>query len=124
MTRDAGFLPPSIAGCDDRGMTGLGGRLFYGDNLDVLTRHIQDESVDLIYLDPPFNSARDYNLLFSEHDGTRSAEQVKAFKDTWEWDATAVAAYRDLVQEGGKLSETMQAFRLVVGDSVSPRPAT
>ncbi len=99
-------------------MGGKDGRqLFYGDNLDVLRRHIADESVDLIYLDPPFKSAKDYNLLFTEQDGTRAEAQIKAFKDTWEWDTTAVNMYRELVERGGKLSESMQAFRLVVGES-------
>ena len=60
-------------------------RLFYGDNLDVLRRHIPDESVDLIYLDPPFQSGRDYNVLFQEQDGKKAAAQIKAFEDTWEW---------------------------------------
>jgi site-specific DNA-methyltransferase (adenine-specific) len=45
--------------------------LYYGDNLTVLREHIKDESVDLIYLDPPFNSRQDYNVLFAERDGTR-----------------------------------------------------
>ena len=99
-------------------MGGKDGRqLFYGDNLDVLRRHIADESVDLIHLDPPFKSAKDYNLLFTEQDGTRAEAQVKAFKDTWEWDETAVNVYHELVEGGGKLSESMQAFRLVVGES-------
>ena len=57
--------------------------LYYGDNLDVLRRHVEDESVDLVYLDPPFNSNQDYNVLFAEHDGTQSAAQIKAFEDTW-----------------------------------------
>ncbi len=48
-------------------------RLYYGDNLDVLRRHIADESVDLVYLDPPFNSNQDYNVLFAEQDGSRAA---------------------------------------------------
>jgi hypothetical protein len=52
--------------------------LYYGDNLDVLRRHVKDESVDLIYLDPPFNSNATYNALFGEQDGTRSAAQIKA----------------------------------------------
>ena len=93
------------------------GRLYYGDNLDVLRRHVADASVDLVYLDPPFNSAKDYNVLYKEADGTRSAAQVRAFKDTWEWDRTAVKTYRELVEEGGKVSEAMQAFRLVLGES-------
>jgi site-specific DNA-methyltransferase (adenine-specific) len=58
--------------------------LYYGDNLDVLRRHVDDESVDLVYLDPPFNSNADYNVLFAEHDGTKAASQSK-FEDTWEW---------------------------------------
>ncbi len=59
--------------------------LYYGDNLKVLREHIKDESVDLIYLDPPFNSRQDYNVLFAEQDGTRSSTQIKAFGDTWGW---------------------------------------
>jgi site-specific DNA-methyltransferase (adenine-specific) len=58
--------------------------LYYGDNLDVLRRHIKDESVDLVYLDPPFKSNQDYNVLFAEHDGTLSAAQIKALEDTWQ----------------------------------------
>src|SRR5436309_5245966 len=54
--------------------------LYYGDNLDILRRYIPDESVDLIYLDPPFNSNQSYNVLFAEHDGTKAAAQVKAFE--------------------------------------------
>lgn len=53
--------------------------LYYGDNLDVLRKHIADESVDLIYLDPPFNSNRDYNLLFKEQSGEPAQAQIKAF---------------------------------------------
>jgi DNA modification methylase len=96
---------------------GKPGRLYYGDNLDVLRRYVKDESVDLVYLDPPFNSAKDYNVLFLEHDGTRSAAQVQAFQDTWEWDEAAARAYHELVEGGGSVSEAMQAFRLVVGES-------
>lgn len=92
-------------------------RLYYGDNLDVLRRHIADESVDLVYLDPPFNSARTYNVLFAARDGTRSAAQIKVFEDTWQWDAAAAAAYHEIVEAGGKVSEALQAFRLFVGPS-------
>jgi len=60
--------------------------LYYGDNLDVLRRHVDDESVDLVYLDPPFNSNASYNVLFAERDGTQAASQIKAFEDTWRWD--------------------------------------
>jgi site-specific DNA-methyltransferase (adenine-specific) len=56
--------------------------LYYGDNLDVLRRHVPDESVDLIYLDPPFKSDATYNVLFGHADGTQAAAQIKAFDDT------------------------------------------
>ena len=58
-------------------------RLYYGDNLDILRRHIPDASVDLIYLDPPFNSNRSYNVLFKEADGSAADSQITAFDDTW-----------------------------------------
>ena len=57
--------------------------LYYGDNLDVLRRYIKDESVDLVYLDPPFKSNQDYNVLFAEKSGAKSAAQIKVFEDTW-----------------------------------------
>lgn len=56
--------------------------LYYGDNLDVLHRYIPDESIDLVYLDPPFNSQQDYNVLFAERDGSQAEAQIKAFGDT------------------------------------------
>lgn len=91
--------------------------LYYGDNLDVLRRHIADESVDLIYLDPPFNSNQDYNVLFKEHHGERAAAQIKAFEDTWRWDLGAEAAYQEVVEAGGRVSQAMQAFRTFLGES-------
>src|SRR5262245_53413964 len=60
--------------------------LYYGDNLDILRRYVKDETVDLVYLDPPFKSNQDYNVLFAEQDGTRSTAQIMAFEDTWRWD--------------------------------------
>lgn len=91
--------------------------LYYGDNLDVLRRHVADESVDLVYLDPPFNSARNYNVLFAEQDGSRAAAQIQAFEDTWRWDESASAAYYEVVEGGAKPSQALQAFRLLLGDS-------
>lgn len=70
-------LPP------DKGLLLAPNTLYYGDNLSVLREFIHDESVDLIYLDPPFNSRQDYNVLFAEKDGTRSSSQIMAFEDTW-----------------------------------------
>ncbi|UCE16823.1 MAG: restriction endonuclease [Candidatus Bathyarchaeota archaeon] len=89
--------------------------LYYGDNLDILKRYIPDESVDLIYLDPPFKSGQDYNVLFTEQNGTRSTAQIKAFEDTWHWDMASAQAYQDTVQLGGKVSQVMQAFRTFLG---------
>lgn len=91
--------------------------LYYGDNLDVLRRHVGDECVDLIYLDPPFKSNQDYNVLFAEQNGTRSASQIKAFEDTWRWDQGAAEAYEEVVEAGGRVSQAMQAFRSFLGES-------
>jgi len=91
--------------------------LYYGDNLDVLRRYVPDESVDLVYLDPPFNSAQDYNVLFQEQNGTRSSAQIKAFEDTWHWDQAAVMAFQEIVEAGGRVSQAMQGFRAFIGDT-------
>ena len=69
--------------------------LYYGDDLDVLRRHVENESVDLVYLDPPFNSNATYNVLFAERDGTQAASQIKAFEDTWEWNEDAARAFEE-----------------------------
>lgn len=91
--------------------------LYYGDNLDILRRYVADESIDLVYLDPPFKSDQNYNVLFAEQDGSRSAAQIRAFGDTWQWDQAAAAAYHQIVEAGGKVSEAMQAFRRFLGDN-------
>lgn len=99
-------------------------KLFYGDNLAVLRGsdaqgrpNIPSESVDLIYLDPPFNSRQDYNVLFAEKDGTRSASQITAFKDTWEWNEEAARSYEEVVEGGGRVADAMRAFRTLLGGS-------
>src|SRR5579863_7111601 len=89
--------------------------LYYGDNLDILQRYVKDESVDLIYLDPPFNSNQDYNVLFAEKGGNRSTAQIKAFEDTWHWDLTASQTYEQVVEADGKVSQAMLAFRHLLG---------
>lgn len=89
--------------------------LYYGDNLDILRRYIRDESVDLVYLDPPFNSNATYNVLFGGKGGERAAAQVQAFGDTWHWDESAARAYQGVVEAGGAASEAMQAFRQLLG---------
>jgi DNA modification methylase len=92
-------------------------QLFYGDNLAVLREHVKDESVDLVYLDPPFNSNQDYNVLFAERDGSRAAAQIKAFGDTWQWDEGAARAYQETVEAGGSVSQALQAFRTFLGEN-------
>jgi DNA modification methylase len=92
-------------------------RLYYGDNLDVLHRYVRDESVDLVYLDPPFNSARDYNILFAHRDGAKSPAQIRAFEDTWQWDMTAAETFHTVVTAGGQIAEVLQAFRVFLGES-------
>ena len=72
--------------------------LYYGDNLSILREYIANESVDFIYLDPPFNSNRNYNVLFKNEQGMDSQAQIVAFKDTWHWDMTAQATYEELVE--------------------------
>jgi len=91
--------------------------LYYGDNLDVLRRHVKDETVDLVYLDPPFNSHAIYNVLFADRSGARSAAQLRAFEDTWEWDDIAARACQEMIEAGGKPSEAIQAFRQLLGQS-------
>ncbi len=92
-------------------------RLYYGDNLDILQRYVADESVDLIYLDPPFKSNQDYNVLFSERDGTKAAAQIKAFEDTWEWNDEASRQYESVVERGGRVADVMRAFRTFLSDT-------
>ena len=89
--------------------------LYYGDNLDVLKLHFKDETIDLIYLDPPFKSNQKYNVLFAEQDGSRSKAQIKAFEDTWSWDEAAVATYQKIVEAGGNVSKFMQALHGYIG---------
>lgn len=91
--------------------------LFYGDNLKVLRDHVPAESVDLVYLDPPFQSGQDYNVLFEEKSGERSAAQIKAFEDTWKWDQASAAAYEEIVERGGRVSDAMRAFKTFLGTS-------
>ena len=98
-------------------MEGRVNQLYYGDNLDILRRYIKDETVDLIYLDPPFNSKATYNVLFGERNGSQAAAQIKAFDDTWTWDTAAAQAYQEVVEAGGKVSAALQAFRMLLGDS-------
>ena len=90
--------------------------LFYGDNLSILREYITDESIDLIYLDPPFNSKRTYNVLFKDESGEDSAAQITAFDDTWHWDASAEEAYYGLITESpDEVSKLIGALRDFIG---------
>lgn len=91
--------------------------LYYGDNLDVLRLHVPAESVDLVYLDPPFQSNRDYNVLFVERSGERAAAQIKAFEDTWEWNIESQRACEELIEQGGAIAEAMIALRAILKDT-------
>lgn len=92
--------------------------LYYGDNLSVLRDHIPDESVDLVYLDPPFNSNQDFNILFREQDGSRSEAQMKVFGDTWRWDEGSARACSQVIETGPfRVAEAMRAFLVFVGES-------
>ncbi len=91
-------------------------RLYFGDNLDILRRQVPDSSVDLVYLDPPFNSNATYNVLFKEKSGAESAAQITAFEDTWQWSSEPEAVYREIVGSGPrKLADLMQALVAFLG---------
>jgi site-specific DNA-methyltransferase (adenine-specific) len=89
--------------------------LYYGDNLFILQEHIPTESVDLIYLDPPFNSDRSYNVLFKDEHGTDSQAQIKAFDDSWHWGIEAQNAYEELLTGAPHTAEMIQSMRHFVG---------
>jgi len=96
----------------------LENKLYFGDNLHIMRDHISDESIDLIYLDPPFNSKATYNVLFDEKNGTHSRAQITAFEDTWHWGIESEEAYHEIVTQGPKkLSDLIQALRGFLGQN-------
>jgi len=87
--------------------------LYYGDNLDILRKYMPDESVDLVYLDPPFNSNRDYNVIFKDESGRKSDAQLLAFEDTWHWGPSVESTYNYLTNTGlhqGRVPESVSAI--------------
>lgn len=92
-------------------------QLLFGDNLSILRERIEPESVDLIYLDPPFNSNATYNVLFAEKSGEKSAAQITAFEDTWHWSLESEATYHEVVKAGSRLAELMQTLRGFLGQN-------
>jgi len=96
----------------------MGNALYYGDNLAVLRESIAPESVDLIYLDPPFNSQATYNLLFKSPAGMGSQAQIEAFEDTWHWGGEAEDAFDQVVRSGNTAAADMlRAVRSFIGDN-------
>ncbi len=94
------------------------GTLYYGDNLSVLRDHIPDESVDLIYLDPPFNSNAGYNVLFKSPSGAGADASIEAFDDTWTWGDSANEAMLDIASGTNRqLTVMMQAMHSAVGEN-------
>lgn len=95
-------------------------KLYFGDNLRILREHVADNSIDLIYLDPPFNSAANYNILFKEQSGQQSAAQITAFEDTWHWGEESEATYHELVNNPDTpddLIKLIQALRDFLDES-------
>lgn len=88
-------------------------KLYYGDNLDVLRKYIRDESVDLCYIDPPFNSKRNYNQIYNNV-GTEDAAQAQAFIDTWTWDEAAERGFKEIMSNTGGVF-TAQSIDLISG---------
>ena len=99
-------------------MTESTNKLYFGDNLNILRESVADESVDLIYLDPPFNSNATYNVLFRERSGEDSAAQITAFEDTWKWSMESEYAYQDVITDGPeKLGNLLQSMRGFLGQN-------
>lgn len=91
-------------------------KLYYGDNLPVLRDHFADESVDLIYLDPPFNSNRDYSVFFEDEAGVEAEAQVIAFEDSWHWTSETEKAFAELVTDvDGRVGLVISALRQALG---------
>lgn len=94
--------------------------LCYGDNLDVMREYLADESIDLVYLDPPFNSQRSYSLLFKEKSGAASSAQMEAFDDTWTWSQESEHAYDEMVNSArtpSRIVDTLISLRRLLGDN-------
>jgi adenine specific DNA methylase Mod len=102
-------------------VTSARNRLFYGDNLDVMREHLATASVDPVYLDPPFNSNRSYNVIFAQH-GTKpvdNAAQIQAFDDTWRWTPVTDQQFKSYVtgELPNQVADALTAFRTLLGEN-------
>lgn len=95
----------------------MSGHLVFGDNLHVLRETIRAESIDLIYLDPPFNSNANYNVLFKSPKGSDADAQIQAFDDTWHWTTVAEEAYEDVLRTGSQTAMMLRALRSTLGEN-------
>ncbi len=87
--------------------------LYYGDNLEILRKYVPDATVDLVYLDPPFNSNRDYNVIFKDESGRKSDAQLLAFEDRWHWGPSVESTYNYMTNTGfhqGRVPESVSAI--------------
>ena len=96
----------------------MANHLYYGDNLDVLRESIKSESIDLVYLDPPFNSNANYNVLFRGPSGESSQAQIEAFEDTWHWNNQAERTFDEVMQgRNSDVAEVLRAMRSFLKDN-------
>jgi site-specific DNA-methyltransferase (adenine-specific) len=96
----------------------MANRLFYADNLDALRAHVADASVDLVYLDPPFNSNANYNILFKTPGGHAADSQIQAFEDSWHWNNAAEDAFEQVMRAGlPRAFDLLRAMRTFLGEN-------
>ena len=92
--------------------------LYFGDNLPTIRKFIKDETIDLIYLDPPFNSKANYNVIFKTKNKEDSPSQIQAFEDTWHWETGETEKeFTELKKNGGTIAEVMKGLKLVIGQN-------
>jgi site-specific DNA-methyltransferase (adenine-specific) len=91
--------------------------LYYGDKLKILREYIKDDYVDFVYMDPPFNSNRNYNVLFKDESGHEADSQIHAFEDTWHWNLKAEESYNELLFAADDVSKMIEAFSSLIGEN-------
>ncbi len=92
-------------------------KLYFGDNLQIMREYLEDQSIDLVYLDPPFNSQAQYNAFFEQPDQSYATAQASAFVDAWEWGDESETCFDEVMRSGGAVAKILQAFRTTLGTS-------